>query len=174
MTSLRAFLAGCAITGMSIAGGVASADAKPPVAAHFDEITVGRINVEEPDGTRRLVISNRAQFPGHFLQGKETPRPDRKACAGMLFINDEGTEDGGLIFNGGEAPGGHIGAGLSLTFDRFRQDQSLQLTHDDDEHGCRALACCGSPRQAIHSSGDTWPSFASACVNWVTSSARPS
>jgi len=135
MTNLGAFLAGCAAVGIALTGVAAVSGAKSPATAHFDEITVGRINVEEPDGTRRLVISNRTQFPGDFFKGKETPRPDRKGNAGMLFINDEGTEDGGLIFSGGETLDGHIDAGLSLTFDRFRQDQSLQLTHEDDERG---------------------------------------
>ena len=37
----------------------------------FDEITVHRINVTEPDGTLRLVISNRARLPGVMVQGKE-------------------------------------------------------------------------------------------------------
>lgn len=135
MTNFGAFLGGCAAVGLALAGVTAVSGAKAPAVAHFDEITVGRINVEEPDGTKRLVISNRTQFPGDFLKGKETSRADRRAYAGVLFINDEGTEDGGLIFNGGETPDGRIKAGLSLTFDRFRQDQSLQLTHDDDEHG---------------------------------------
>lgn len=160
MANFRAFLVGCAMTGLSVAGVVALPSVKPPVAAHFDEITVGRINVEEPDGTRRLVISNRTQFPGHFVEGKETPRPDRKAYAGMLFINDEGTEDGGLIFNGGEAPGGHIAAGLSLTFDRFRQDQSLQLIHDDDEHGSTSAVVINDSPYYKDSSIDDLSGFA--------------
>ena len=65
--------------------------------AHFDEITVGRINIAEPDGTKRLIISNKAQFPGAFEQGKEIARPDRASFAGMLFLDEEGNENGGLI-----------------------------------------------------------------------------
>jgi hypothetical protein len=30
----------------------------------FDQITVHRVNVVEPDGTVRLVISDKAEFPG--------------------------------------------------------------------------------------------------------------
>ena len=131
-------MAGGAATATALAAVVVLSGAKSTVTARFDEITVGRINIEEPDGTKRLVISNRTQFPGDFVKGRETPRPDRRTNAGMLFINDEGTEDGGLIFNGSETPDGRIDAGLSLTFDRFRQDQSLQLTHEDDERGSRS------------------------------------
>lgn len=107
---------------------------QPSNHAHFDEITVGRINIVEPDGTKRIVISNRAQFPGDFRQGKEHPRPDRKSFAGMLFINEEGTENGGLIQKGSISEDGKINSGLSLTFDRFRQDQALQLLNNDSEN----------------------------------------
>ncbi|WP_228893613.1 hypothetical protein [Pseudoduganella aquatica] len=99
----------------------------------FDEITVGRINIVEPDGTKRMVISSKAQFPGDFLQGKENARPDRANVAGMLFINDEGTENGGLIQRGTLSAEGKVSSGLSLTFDRFRQDQALQLLNNDSE-----------------------------------------
>jgi hypothetical protein len=99
----------------------------------FDEITVGRINIVEPDGTKRMVISSKAQFPGDFLQGKENARPDRANVAGMLFINDEGTENGGLIQRGTLSADGKVSSGLSLTFDRFRQDQALQLLNSDSE-----------------------------------------
>ncbi len=42
-----------------------------PVPAAFDSITVHRINVVEPDGTLRMVISNHASFPGVIRHGKE-------------------------------------------------------------------------------------------------------
>ncbi|HEY6372663.1 MAG TPA: hypothetical protein VIX37_18945 [Candidatus Sulfotelmatobacter sp.] len=37
----------------------------------FDEIDAKRINLTEPDGTVRLVISNTANFPGLIVKGKE-------------------------------------------------------------------------------------------------------
>jgi hypothetical protein len=103
----------------------------------FEEIDVGRINIREPDGTLRLVISNRSQFPGSPKQGgTEMPRPDRKTVAGMLFVDDEGEENGGLIQRGKLGADGKAEAGLSLTFDRYHQDQVLQLLHS--EKGGRA------------------------------------
>jgi hypothetical protein len=108
------------------------AGAKEPAKhGQFDEITVGRINIVEPDGSKRMVISNKAQFPGDFTQGQEGARPDRRDFAGMLFINEEGTENGGLIQKGSIAADGKVSSGLSLTFDRFRQDQTLQLLNND-------------------------------------------
>ena len=58
--------------------------------ATFDQITVHRINVVEPDGTLRMVISNAANAPGSPFHNKIYPRADRK-IAGIIFMNDEGT-----------------------------------------------------------------------------------
>jgi hypothetical protein len=71
--------------------------AKPWQSANFDQVTVHRINVVEPDGTVRLILADKAQFPGNYLHGKETRNANRDDSAGLLFVNDEGTEDGGLI-----------------------------------------------------------------------------
>lgn len=72
----------------------------------FDQITVHRINVVEPDGTLRMVISNRNKLPGIIVRGKEQPfaRPQ----AGILFYNDEGSENGGLIFSGRKNEKGEV------------------------------------------------------------------
>lgn len=104
----------------------------PAKPTQFTEIDVQRINLREPDGTLRLVLASKGRFPGDFLRGKENPRPDRQHAAGMLFLNDEGTEAGGLIYAGREV-GGRAKAGMSLTFDRFRQDQVLQLLHQEGD-----------------------------------------
>jgi hypothetical protein len=132
MSQIRTFLAGATTMAAALAAIVTLTGAKSPIRHEsFDEITVGRINIVEPDGTKRIIISNKAQFPGDFMQGKEGVRPDRRSFAGMLFINEEGTENGGLIQKGGIDATGKISSGLSLTFDRFRQDQALQLLNND-------------------------------------------
>ena len=56
-----------------------------------------RINIVEPDGTTRMILSNKADAPGLIIRRKEYPHPDRKS-AGVIFFDDEGTENGGLIF----------------------------------------------------------------------------
>ena len=84
----------------------------------FDEIDVHRINLREPDGTLRMVMSNHARLPGVIVRGKENPPVDRP-YAGMLFYNDEGTENGGLVFGGHRnASGEVVDAGVALSFDR--------------------------------------------------------
>ncbi|MHB1957770.1 MAG: hypothetical protein ACYCO5_01930 [Acidobacteriaceae bacterium] len=99
----------------------------------FDEIQVHRINVVEPDGTLRMVISDRDRMPGIIVKGKEFPKGDRPQ-AGMLFYNDEGTETGGLIFGGHRNEKGEIvDSGGSLTFDKFGGRQIVQLAGVDDK-----------------------------------------
>lgn len=134
MTALRSYFAGATTMAVALATIFALTGAKTPAThAHFDEITVGRINIVEPDGTKRIVISNKAQFPGAFENGNEIARPDRRSFAGMIFVNEEGTENGGLIQKGSTDKNGKIDSGVSLTFDRYRQDQALQLLHTDSE-----------------------------------------
>ena len=99
--------------------------------ASFDTIDVQRINVREPDGTLRLVVSNQAEFPGLVLHNKEIPHA--RPQAGMLFYNAEGTETGGLIFDGRRDANGTASSGVSLTFDRYEQDQQLQLLGVDEQ-----------------------------------------
>jgi hypothetical protein len=89
----------------------------------FDVLKVHRIDVVEPDGTPRLNISNRAQFPGTHMRGKEYPRPDRGDAAGMIFLNDEASEMGGLIFGGLKEKDGTIQNHGHLSFDQYEQDQ---------------------------------------------------
>lgn len=133
MSTTRTFLAGCTTMAAALSAVFLMTAAKDNTRASFDEITVGRINIVEPNGQKRMIIASRAQFPGAFDQGKEIARPDRRAFAGMLFLDEEGNENGGFIQKGSMSPDGKISAGLSLTFDRYRQDQALQLLHTNSE-----------------------------------------
>jgi hypothetical protein len=99
--------------------------------ASFDSIDVQRINVVEPDGTVRLVLSSKALFPGILFKKKEYPHPNR-ATAGILFYNDEGTENGGLTFGGEKDKDGKVSAYGHLSFDQYDQDQVLTLDASED------------------------------------------
>lgn len=156
MSQIRTFFAGATTMAALLAAIMTLSGASDPGRrASFDEITVGRINIVEPDGTKRIVISNKAQFPGDFLQGKEGERPDRRSFAGMLFINEEGTENGGLIQKGSIGADGKISSGLSLTFDRFRQDQALQLINTDSAtHQMTGLGINDVPYSGLTSFAD--------------------
>lgn len=93
---------------------------------HFEEINVERINIIERDGKLRLVISNqKRQHPG-MIDGKiMTPR---ERPAGMIFFNDDGDENGGLIFDGGDK-----GASMVYSIDQYKNDQIMQLQYQEDK-----------------------------------------
>lgn len=113
--------------------------------ASFDELTVQRINVVEPDGTLRMVISNHDRLPGIIVRGKE--RPFERPQAGMIFLNDEASEIGGLIFGGRRnAKGEIVDSGASLSFDRYEANQVVQLIGvDDKENRFAGLSVTDSP-----------------------------
>ncbi|HSA57433.1 MAG TPA: hypothetical protein VLE53_17105 [Gemmatimonadaceae bacterium] len=103
----------------------------------FSEIDVERINVVEPDGKLRLVISNRPRSIGPIYKGQPFgyaggSRP------GMIFFNDEGTENGGLTFTGQRGSDGRYRASSHFAFDQFDQDQVLYFSYND-ENGRRRL-----------------------------------
>ena len=96
------------------------------------EVDVERLNVLEPDGTPRLVLSNRERAPDPSVDG--TPYQRRGGNPpGLLFYNDEGDECGGLIFSGRRREDGGYGAGAHLLFDQFKQDQALGLQYNDSD-----------------------------------------
>ncbi len=110
------------------------AGAKSDRKQSFDEIQVHRIDVVEPDGTLRMVISDRDRLPGVIVKGKEQVKFDRPG-AGMLFYNDEGTENGGLVFGGHRNEKGDVvDSGASLSFDKYGvSGQLVQLAGVDDK-----------------------------------------
>lgn len=91
----------------------------------FEQIDVQRINIVEPNGTLRMVISDKTRFPGGIIRGKEYPF-DRQT-AGMLFFNDEATENGGLIFGGKKEKDGTTSSYGHLSFDAYEQDQIFTI-----------------------------------------------
>jgi hypothetical protein len=114
---------------------------RAPRNAKFDEIDVERINVVEPNGHYRMVISNRPRSIGPIYKGAPFGyagggRP------GIIFFNDEGTENGGLTFTGSSCSGGKTAAGdtcrdgtyrasTHMSFDQFNQDQVVNLDYND-------------------------------------------
>ena len=129
-TGERILVAYCVLSSTAVAAVLLMGAARP--AQTFDEITVHRINVAEPDGTLRMVISDKARLPGVIVKGREQPKTDRPQ-AGMLFYNDEGSENGGLIFGGRKNDKGEVvDAGGSLSFDKYGASEVIQLAGVDD------------------------------------------
>ncbi|GAB3900461.1 hypothetical protein [Spirosoma agri] len=89
------------------------------------ELTVERINIVEPNGQLKMVLSNRhRQHPG-LINGQ--PVPSRQREAGLLFFNSSGDECGGLVYDGTPSQ-----AGMALSMDQFRGDQLLQVQYDEE------------------------------------------
>lgn len=116
-----------------------------PSEAPMEELTVQRINIVEPDGTLRMVISNHERLPGIIVRGEE--RPFERSQAGMIFLNDESSEIGGLIFGGRRDEQGRIiDSGGSLSFDRYEANQVVQLIGvEDHENRFAGVSVTDSP-----------------------------
>lgn len=104
---------------------------RPAQNTRFTEIDVERINIVEPDGKLRMVFSNRPRSIGPIYKGKPFgyaggTRP------GIIFFNDEGTENGGLTITGRRDSTGRYEASSSWSFDQFDQDQILTLAYADN------------------------------------------
>jgi hypothetical protein len=54
---------------------------------------------------------------------------------GLIWFNDEGTENGGMTFTGSRGPDGKVRASTHMSFDQFDQDQVLNLDYTDDQRG---------------------------------------
>lgn len=116
------------IMGAAAPTALVMADSGPPKGV-FDEISVKRINIVEPDGKYRLVLANSERFPGLYMEGKEYKHHSRDG-GGMLFFNDEGDEVGGLTF-GSKTVGDNRRANGSLMFDQYKQDQTVGIQYSE-------------------------------------------
>ncbi|HEX5209839.1 MAG TPA: hypothetical protein VFW10_18855 [Steroidobacteraceae bacterium] len=99
--------------------------------AQFDQVTVHRLNVVEPNGNPRVIISDRKEFPGLYWGGREYKHHSRDT-GGFLFFNDDGDEVGGMTFSD-RRKDGHYAADSGFTFDQYKQDQVVGLSYDDED-----------------------------------------
>jgi len=101
----------------------------------FTEIDVERVNIVEADGRPALVLANTQRIPGPVLAGKELPKElsaGRTGSAGMIFIDAQGNEVGGLVYGAHLKSDGSYSAESGFTFDQHNQDQVVGIEYDDD------------------------------------------
>jgi hypothetical protein len=103
---------------------------------NFDEITVKRINVTDENGDIRMVLSNKDRQHSGRMNGKDWAKRDRQA--GMIFFNEEGDECGGLVYGGKKANGKTV-SGMSITMDKYKSDQVIQLLNSEYYNGDKAF-----------------------------------
>jgi hypothetical protein len=140
----RAYVIAATLFGVLGLAAFARAVQKP----RFDEIDVERINIIAPNGTPRLVISNAERAPDVIINGKTYHRSGSNE-AGMIFYNEEGSENGGMGFSG-RTRDGHTAANAGLMFDQYGQDQTVGLTYDEqDGRRSAGLRVWDRPNQPI-------------------------
>ena len=149
---LNKLLIGYAVGLTTILAGVTVTQAiGEPKTQVFDTLDVQRINLREKDGTIRMIISNKGQFPGIIWKGKDYPHPSRGNAAGMIFFNDEGTENGGLIFGGHKGPDGKVQGFGHLSFDQYENDQVVTLDQsENDGHRSAGLGVMDRPDASMN------------------------
>ncbi|MES2109912.1 MAG: hypothetical protein V4577_14230 [Bacteroidota bacterium] len=103
---------------------------------HYKELTAERINIVEKTGRLRMVISNKElQHPGK-MDDKDLPKRERPA--GMIFFNDDGDEDGGLVYDGDKNS-----ASMTYSFDQYKNDQIMQLQYEQDKNSSTPVKSYG-------------------------------
>ena len=99
----------------------------------FKEISIERVNIVESSGMVRMAISNKSRSPEVLAYGKPyTPPIPGHNRPGIIFYNDEGTENGGLVFMGHRDSSGRYIATGHFSFDQYNQNQVLYLTYADE------------------------------------------
>lgn len=122
-----------AIVTVAFAVTVFTGFSRQSASVRIKELTVERINVVEPDGTPRMIISDQHDFPGLIIKGHDFPRNRR--TAGMLFFDNEGSENGGLIFGGSKGADGKPISYGHLSFDKYMQTQTLVIEAQQHDGG---------------------------------------
>jgi hypothetical protein len=96
--------------------------------AKFDVVDAERVNIVEPNGLYRLVLSSGARSQDPLYKGKPFLYTGRHR-PGIIFFNDEGTEDGGLTISGRRDSLGRVSAVGHLSFDQYNQDQVFVIQY---------------------------------------------
>jgi hypothetical protein len=103
---------------------------QPSQKAKFTEIDAERINIVEPNGMYRMVLSNRPRSIGPIFKGKPFAYAGGNR-PGIIIFNDEVTENGGFTFSGKREADGTYSATTHMSFDQFDQDQIMVLNYND-------------------------------------------
>jgi hypothetical protein len=84
--------------------------------------------LKKPANSAWVISNKERQHPGR-MDDKDLPKRERPA--GMIFFNDEGDEDGGLVYDGDKNS-----ASMTYSFDQYKNDQIMQLQYEQGKtHG---------------------------------------
>jgi len=80
-----------------------------------------------------MVLSNKSRSPEVLAYGKGlTPAIPGGERPGLIFFNDEGTENGGLVFSGSKDSTGVYNASGHFSFDQYNQNQVIYMQYTDN------------------------------------------
>ena len=96
--------------------------------ATFDVVDAERVNIREPNGNLRLSLSNGPRSQNPLYKGQPFLYTGRHR-PGIIFFNDEGTENGGLLIIGQRDSLGRVNALGHLSLDQYNQDQVFVIQY---------------------------------------------
>jgi hypothetical protein len=108
----------------------------------IESLRAEKIEIVEADGMVKLSLFNKKHLPTAVIDGRKLTR-EGGGEAGLMFYNEEGEECGSLIYNG--AKGNNE---ASLTFDKYKQDQVLQLVSQQDK-GLKGMIVSDRPDHSL-------------------------
>jgi hypothetical protein len=132
---LRAAVAGLALVWLAATTWlVTRTPSLPPVLA------LERLDIVESDGSPAIVLANSqrpiaATIDGQQISGGQ--EEDRRGLPSIIFFDGKGDEVGGMLFGTTETPDGYQ-AGRHLSFDAYKQDQTVVLAHYEDPDGAKS------------------------------------
>jgi hypothetical protein len=142
--------ASTAVLATVLAGVTVTQAVSQPKTQAFRTLDVQRVNLREANGTLRLVMAGKSSFPGIIWRGKDYPHPNRNDAAGWIFLNDEGTENGGFIWGARKGPDGKVSGYGHLSFDQYENDQVVTLEQsEEDGHRQAGLRINDRPDQSM-------------------------
>jgi len=95
----------------------------------YKHLRTERLDITEADGTLKLSLFNGTNVAPLMMDGVDLLPGHRQGqgIAGMIFYNSQGDECGGMSLTSQRTAEGIYQAGLSMTFDQYKQDQVLQM-----------------------------------------------
>jgi len=101
----------------------------------YTHLDVEKLNIVDSEGEIKLTLFNQENIPPAIMDGKDILPGHRQSdpISGMMFYNSEGDECGGLIYGSEKDKDGNISAGVSLSFDQYKQDQVVQVHYQEDD-----------------------------------------
>ena len=138
----------CYALGVTVIGGAMFlAGASQQTRTQFDRIVVHRIDVVDRSGKLAIVLTDHDDFPAPIMNGKPVHRASGLDENGIVFYNQDGNEQGALIWDGRVRTKDGAQSANSLTFDTADSDQLVQLS-DSTNGGKHAAGFFASDRPA--------------------------